>query len=119
MQGAVHLFFQILFVAGAVALVGTSFYLRERRARDLLLQWAGGKGYKLLWSEYRIMKGPFLWNSASGQLVYRVRIRAADGVSVHDGWVRCGGRIFGILSSHTEVKWDRPMEPAAHAAAQP
>jgi len=113
MPSAVHLFFQILFVAGAVGLLVASFSWREKRARGLILRWAEAEGHKLLWSEYRIMKGPFFWTSGSGQMIYRVRIRADDGVSVRDGWVRCGGRIFGIFSGHTEVRWDRPLEAEA------
>jgi hypothetical protein len=77
-----------------------------RRSNSLLEQWAAKGGYRILSREHRALrKGPFLWNSTRGQAVYYVVVVDSDG-DTRSGWVRCGGYWLGMLSDHTEVRWD-------------
>ena len=76
------------------------------RSNSLLQQWAADNEYRILRQEYRtFFKGPFFWSSTKGQTVYYVVVEDSDG-NKRSGWLRCGGSWFGLLSDHTEVRWD-------------
>jgi hypothetical protein len=76
------------------------------RSNSLLNNWAAQNGYRIIRREYRtFFKGPFFWTSSKGQTVYYVVVEDSDG-NKRSGWLRCGGSWFGLLSDHTEVRWD-------------
>lgn len=87
-------------------LVAVAVWWHFSRSRSLLQKWADENGYRLLAKEYRTFRrGPFFWTSSKGQTVYRVSVEDKAG-QVRSGWVRCGGWWLGLLTDHTEVRWD-------------
>jgi hypothetical protein len=76
------------------------------RSRQVLENWASENDFTIVSSEYRnFLKGPFFWTSSRGQTVYYVTVRTPDG-QTRNGWVRCGGWFFGLLTDKAEVRWD-------------
>ncbi len=94
-----------LIILPVLALVVLSVAWHFTRSRSLLEQWATENGYRILTSDYRVLKGPLFWTSSRDQTVYRVTVRSREGV-VRSGWVRCGSWWFGLFSNKTEVRWD-------------
>src|SRR5690349_6176648 len=76
------------------------------RAGELLQNWATMNGYQIVEHERRsLFRGPFFWSSSKNQVIYRVTVRDRRG-NTRQGWVRCGGWWWGMLSDSTEVRWD-------------
>jgi hypothetical protein len=76
------------------------------RSRQVLEKWARDNDFRIVSSEYRnFFRGPFFWTSSKGQTVYYVTVETADG-QTRNGWVRCGGWFFGLLSDTVEARWD-------------
>jgi hypothetical protein len=97
-----NFFFVALVIVVVVLLLGWHF----SRSNSLLHQWAAKNNYRIIRQEYRnLFKGPYLWTSAKGQTVYYVLIEDSVG-DQRNGWVRCGGWWFGLLSDEVEVRWD-------------
>jgi hypothetical protein len=95
----------VLVLAGlAVSALVVTWHFRRSAAR--LRRWAEVNGYRIIGQEYRTFwKGPFFWASSRGQAVYYVTLEDRQGAR-HQGWVRCGGWFFGLLSDNVEVSWD-------------
>ena len=91
----------LLGLAGA----GLYIYFLVTRSKHLLNKWAAENQFQLLHAEHRMFrKGPFLWSSRQ-QVVYRVRVRGAQGRE-KEGWVRCGGWWSGVFSDKIEAEMD-------------
>ncbi|MBN1402647.1 MAG: hypothetical protein JXA74_17535 [Anaerolineae bacterium] len=81
-----------------------------KRARALLEAWAEEQGYQILEANPRpLSRGLHSWSS-KGQVVYRVRIRQADGRE-RTGWVCCGAPLRGVFADKVEAHWDRESDP--------
>ena len=88
-----------------LAAAGLYIYVLVIRSKHLLNQWAAENHFQLLHAEHRMFrKGPFLWSSRA-QVIYRVRVRDAQGRE-REGWVRCGGWWSGVFSDKVEAEMD-------------
>ena len=94
----------ILFAVFIVSIMVTFAKWHYSRADDILARWAEDNGYEIRSSERCWFKGPFF--ALNDQEVYYVTVRTTDG-QLRRGWVRCGGWLFGVLSSRTDVRWDK------------
>jgi hypothetical protein len=95
----------VVFVPLAALLIAISVW-SHRRAEFLLQQWADRNDLRMLEKEERkLFRGPFLWNSSRGQMVYRVTVEDKAG-NTYSGFVCLGSRFRGIFSDQAEVEWD-------------
>jgi hypothetical protein len=96
------IFVVLLFLVLAILLIVWHF----SRSNDLLHGWAHENGLRIVRQEYRhFFKGPFFWTTSKGQTVYYVTVKDDNG-NQRNGWVRCGGWFFGLLSNNVDVRWD-------------
>jgi hypothetical protein len=96
----------ILLPIGFVIVAVVAVMWHYSRGSSLLEQWASRHGYRIVRREYRnFFKGPFFWTSSKDQVVYYVTVEDEQG-RIRNGWVRCGGYFFGLLSDNVEVQWD-------------
>ena len=76
------------------------------RAEQMLESWSRSHGFHPLSREHRLIrKGPFLWTSSKGQVVYRVSMRDPSG-RVRSGYARCGGYWLGVWTDAVDIRWD-------------
>jgi len=76
------------------------------KSRQLLNQWASENGCKIVQAEFCwLRRGPFLWTSSKGQVVYHIVVLTADGHKQR-GWARCGSFFLGLLQDRVQVKWE-------------
>lgn len=70
-------------------------------------RWAADNGYDLVQCEYRMQsQGPFAGTAASEQRpVYFVQVRDRAGAT-RSGWIRFGGRLWGLLKDRPQVRWE-------------
>ena len=89
-RGHRHCFLRMAFVAVAVGVgaVGGGQRFRDTQRKNRF-----------------VFRGPFLWTTAQGQTVFRVRVRDGKG-NERTGWVRCGGWFWSLMSDNPEVWWD-------------
>lgn len=81
-------------------------WVKYRRALKNVYQWAHSTQVELVSVRYRdLWTGPFAFDNARGQFVFRVSARDRTG-KVHAGWLRVGDRLIGVLSKKTEIIWD-------------
>lgn len=93
---------------GGAVLVGTGVIWkgRELRARVIADEWARAKGHTLLDSELLLVStGPFSFVTLGARSVVRISVHDTRGKH-RTGWLRCGGWLFGMLTSGAAVKWD-------------
>lgn len=77
------------------------------RANRMLERWAAQNGYQILERRLRMLwRGPFIWTSSGGQVVYRVHVCDAQS-NERFGWALCGGFFGGVLSDEVEIEWDK------------
>jgi len=88
-----------------IAVAAAFQFMALWRARRMLNDWARERHYQILSARFCWWRGPFLWHSSRGPVVYRVVIRTPDG-QVQHGWVRCGGFMLGIWSNKADAKWE-------------
>jgi hypothetical protein len=97
----------ILIIIASLFVVGVVAYIIIGRSKNIVYAWAESEGYELLECEYCAgRKGPFLLTSSSGQTICRITVKTSDG-EIRRGWIKCGGFLFGIINSKTEVVWDK------------
>jgi hypothetical protein len=91
-------------LAGIVLFLGWRWHFR--RAESQLHQWAERCCYRILMRKYRLfLRGPFYWNSSSGQAVYRGRVADREGVQ-REGWLRVGSWLWGVTTDQVDLLWD-------------
>ncbi len=101
-------FFILLIIVTIAALI-----LKTSRSQSLLDQWAQQNGFRIVNSERRmLMRGPMFLTTTKGQEVYYVTVEDQAG-KVRSGYVRCGGKMLGMLSDNVDVRWDDPSNPSA------
>jgi hypothetical protein len=97
-------FLILICVATALGLWGRAWTLS--RSRQMLTRWALENQYRLLNTELReLRRGPFLWTSSKGQIIYHIVVRTSDG-QIQRGWVRCGSFLWGVSDERVEVMWE-------------
>jgi hypothetical protein len=78
----------------------------NRRSKDLIDRWAHSNKLRLVQMEHRIyFARPLGWRNVTGQAVYRITVVDQYGQR-QSGWVRCGGRWWGLHSDKITVRWD-------------
>jgi hypothetical protein len=77
----------------------------KEKSSLLLKDWAAESGYTVLDQTWRGF-GP-LWLKGGNQHVYYVSIEDREGRR-RQGWVFCGGWLFGMRSGQVKVVWDEP-----------
>jgi hypothetical protein len=103
----INSFGPVLFVVFLVVVGVLLTWMRFQRAATMIRDWAAREGLELVDKEYCwFWPGPFLFRKSKGQMVYRVRVRDADGQE-YSGYVRLGGWFLGMWSDEVAVEWDR------------
>jgi hypothetical protein len=93
-------------IVPVAALLISAVVWSRRRSEFLLRQWAEQNDLRIIAQEERkFFRGPFLWNSSKGQIVYHVTVEDQDG-NLKGGFVRLGSWALGIFSDQVEVRWD-------------
>jgi hypothetical protein len=94
-----------------IAILGIWFLVRrEKRKTKMLNRWAAEQGVRLIDRDERgMVRGPYFWGTAGGQVVYRVAAEFPGG-EIRHGWVRLGTWPVGLLSNEVDVKWDVPKK---------
>jgi len=96
----------LLFLAAGIVLLVALGFWKFWLAKRILKRWAKCNNYEILASEHCWWgKGPFFWTTTVGQVVYYVKLRTSDGQE-KQGWVRCGGWLWGVATDEAVVRWD-------------
>jgi hypothetical protein len=95
-----------IIIVPVAALLIFAIIWTHKRSAFLLRQWAEENDLRIVAQEERkFFRGPFLWNSSKGQMVYYVTVEEGDG-NLKSGFVRLGSWALGIFSDQVAVKWD-------------
>jgi len=86
-------------VLGIILLVVLLHIKQTQQAKLTLETWLNNNGFQLTLVQRRFFrKGPYLWRSSSGQVIFRISIVDRQHQK-KTGWVRCGSYFKGAAFS--------------------
>lgn len=96
----------VILSVGMMIFSTVRFVRNSRKTGQLLQSWAQENGYSIIEQERRrFARGPFFWNTGSGQSVFRVTAQDSHG-NKRSGWIRVGVPSFRGVPDETLVRWD-------------